>query len=377
MIDTDRKCIIVFSGFNQRAVIAFLRTLELNNINYAIIAKSRNDDIFATEYKNKVVAIRESETIVENDILISIEKVKEYCKAKEYLIAPTTEALNRFLIDKRRVFEELGCIIPLVKKNLYELISDKLSFSQLCEKNEIIVPKNYEFSLDMKLPIVAKPKKYFSISNKEILSPIILKDLEELQEFYKKYEINDFYYQEFIKGISYYLLYYFHRNGDVYKFSQQNLVQQPQGKSMIAAITTDFHNSQESNKYEKLFRSIGFNGLVMVEVIEKDNLHYMIEANPRFWGPSQLFVDAEANLFEVFLHDYGFIEWAPDFNYSNYSAKYFWFGGIFLSLKNKLNLNFYNTSKNEFLNLLPDWLESDVYKRDDTLEIFKKELLNE
>ena len=37
----------------------------------------------------------------------------------------------------------------------------------------------------------------------------------------------------------------------------------------------------------------------------------MIEANPRFWGPSQLFVDAGFNLFESFLFDYNIIETLP------------------------------------------------------------------
>jgi hypothetical protein len=37
----------------------------------------------------------------------------------------------------------------------------------------------------------------------------------------------------------------------------------------------------------------GFYGLVMIEVKEYDNQFYMIEANPRLWGPSQLILDAK------------------------------------------------------------------------------------
>ena len=45
----------------------------------------------------------------------------------------------------------------------------------------------------------------------------------------------------------------------------------------------------------------------MVEVKHLSNKNYMIEANPRFWGPSQLFVDAGINLFEAFLVDNGLL----------------------------------------------------------------------
>ena len=68
----------------------------------------------------------------------------------------------------------------------------------------------------------------------------------------------------------------------------------------------------------------------MVEIKKQINVNYMIEANPRFWGPSQLFVDARMNFFEAFLHDFGFLpENPPPFNFINaIHKKYFWFGGI-------------------------------------------------
>ncbi|WP_411170332.1 hypothetical protein ACH36K_07585 [Clostridium sp. MB05] len=376
MYVNKRKCVLIFSGFNQRAIVSFLRTLNEKKVDYAIIAKSKDDDIFLTKYKDKVLAIRNSVTLILDDLLSTIKEVKEQCNEREYIIAPTTEALNRLLIEERKSFEKIGCIIPLVEKELYELVSDKYSFGEICLQNHIIVPKKFEFSLNLTLPIVAKPKKYFSSSRREVLSPIIIKDSEELELFYKNYNTEDFYYQEFLEGRSLYLLYYFHRNGMIYKFSQENLVQQPEGKSMLAAISTNFHNSEESYKYEKLFQSFKFNGLVMVEVKQKDNVNYMIEANPRFWGPSQLFVDAGVNFFEAFLHDYGLIESLPKLKPIKNPIKYFWLGGIMMTLKNNLNLNFYNIVENEFLNFLPKWIENDIYRRNDTIEIFKKEFLN-
>lgn len=53
-----KKIVIVFSGYNQRAVISFLRTLEKNTICYAIIASSAQDTIFQSSYADKVEYVR-------------------------------------------------------------------------------------------------------------------------------------------------------------------------------------------------------------------------------------------------------------------------------------------------------------------------------
>lgn len=370
-----KKCILVFSGFNPRAIFAFLRTLELKKVNYIIIAKSMYDDIFLTKYKEKVLAVRNLETLHLDDLLESIIKIKDINFAEEFIIAPTTEALNRFILENRKIFEELGCIIPLVEKDLYELVSNKYSFGQLCLKNEILVPREIKSYEEIFFPIVAKPKKY---NVNKVLYPVIIKSYSDYKMFLKKNQSADFYYQEYIEGKSLYLLYYFHRNGEIYKFSQENLVQQPDGKSMLAAVSSDFHNSYESCKYEKMFKKLNYHGFVMIEVKQsRNNKNYMIEANPRFWGPSQLFIDAGINIFEAFLHDYGFISSLPNFELRKTKTRYFWFGGLINVIKNGKKPDFYNISENVFLASLPEWLENDVYRRDDTIEIFRKEVLSE
>ena len=101
-----QKGILVFSGFNTRAVIAFIRTLEKNNVLYGIIAKSNIDDIFQTDYAKKVVAIRDTIQLNLKDILNSIEKAKFNLRCNEYIIAPSTEALNRFILEHIDSFED-------------------------------------------------------------------------------------------------------------------------------------------------------------------------------------------------------------------------------------------------------------------------------
>lgn len=371
----SNKAVIVFSGFNQRAVIGFLRVLKSNKVSYAIIAVSDMDPIFLTGYKNRIMAVRKSIPLVLDDILECLSELMVKVKAEEYIIAPSSEALNRFLLQNQLSLERINCFIPLVNKKLYELISDKESFGMLCHKNGILTPCEFNENDSITLPIVAKPKKYFSSVTNETLSPVIIQNSLEFEVFKKKFLPDDYYYQEYVIGLSYYLLYYFHRNGKVFKFSQENYIQQPGGKSIVAAISSTFHLASESEKYEKLFRSLNYFGLVMVEVKQVGEDCYMIEANPRFWGPSQLFIDASMNFFEAFLHDFGILEAPPRFIEPVKKFKYFWFGGIMESFKKKMALTYYKSDEDKLIKELPVWLQSDIYRRKDTFTIFKNEIL--
>jgi predicted ATP-grasp superfamily ATP-dependent carboligase len=156
------------------------------------------------------------------------------------------------------------------------------------------------------------------------------------------------------------------------KLSQRNYVQQPGGKSIVCAETSDFYKHGESAKYETLFKELGFHGLVMVEAKEDSGKYFMIEANPRFWGPSQLFVDANFNLFEAFLHDHGMLESQPEVNELDH-AKYLWYGGIIEAISQGGKLADHSIKPGVFAGELAGWLQSDVYNRDDTRELFIKE----
>ena len=370
----NTKCIIIFSGFNQRAVIAFIRTLEKNKLQYGIIATSNGDTILDTEYASKVIVIRQFKVLDLNDIKNTILLFKQKIIANEYIIAPTTEALNRFLLLHRNEIENSDVKIPLVSKELYEKISDKYCFGRLCTNNNIQVPSQFADSRDIQVPFVAKPLHYFASDGLNYPPILVFSETDKIN-FFSKYNSSDFYFQDYIEGKSYYLLYYFHRNGNVYKFSQQNIIQQPEGKSIVAAISSQIHLGEESAKYEALFKSIEFNGLVMIELMERNGTYYMIEANPRFWGPSQLFVDAGMNFFDAFLHDYGLIKNSPEFIEHNKIYNYFWFGGIIQTFKSKKMLKFHESNEVELLSLLTKWLMSDIYRRNDTQNIFKNELL--
>ena len=365
------KIVIVFSGYNERALISFLRTLDGVGIDYAIIASSKYDSIFLTEYKNSVIVTREKEDLSICDIIKNIALVKRTSKYNKCLIAPSTEALNRFLLDNKDKLEKEGCEIPLVGKDLYEKISDKYKFRNICIENGILVPDEYENVEFAKLPFVAKPKEYASKEGKSH-KPMLVFEEEDRKSFIKEFDADDFYYQKFIGGKSFYLLYYFSKEGDVYRFSQENHIQQPEGKSIIGAISSDFHLSDESKKYEKLFKKIGFVGLVMVEVKNFDEKNYMIEANPRFWGPSQLFIDAGINLFMPFLFDH---DLSGDINCAKKGKKnirYFWSNGLRDVILTGGKVAYHNYDYNLYENDIEKWKRADIYNRSDTIKLYKE-----
>jgi len=187
------KIHLIFTGFNQRAVIAFLRTLTKNEQPYALIAKSKSDTILLSEYKSHVYAIRNKVELDLSDIINCINEVKQKLPAEKYLIAPSTEALNRFILKHHQKFNEIKCITPLVNKNLYELISDKHKFSKLCLENSIEVPNNYK-SFDLaEIPFVAKPYNYFS-SDGNTYSPFLILNEKDKIDFKQSYNIDDFFY---------------------------------------------------------------------------------------------------------------------------------------------------------------------------------------
>ena len=75
---------LIFSGFNQRAVIAFLRTLDNNSLTYAIIANSLEDSILSSRYAGSVAAIREFMELNLDDMIARIAIAREKVHADNF-----------------------------------------------------------------------------------------------------------------------------------------------------------------------------------------------------------------------------------------------------------------------------------------------------
>lgn len=360
--------IVVFSGYNQRAVIALLRGLPKNfEEKVIIIARDINDPILMTKYSKNVFYIRKFKELNKNELDSVFEKIIKFCN-EEIIIMPTTEALNRYLLEKQDELLSRGIIVPLVNKLLYSKISDKRSFWNMCKNTGLKVPSLISIDNNFVSPYVAKPVKYISSTGVR-LAPIIVMSNSEHLNFLENYNITDFDIQEYIEGQSYYLLYYFSKNGQCYSYSQCNLAQQPGGKSIIAAISSNLHYASISDDYINLFKKNHFFGFVMVELRKKGSEYYMIEANPRLWGPSQLFVDANVKFIEAFLMDYGLIKSFTSGDVHEDSL-YFWSGGLRNDILVDDECVWLDGGREIVTKRLDEFKLCDVYNRTDTEKVY-------
>ncbi len=373
----QRKAFLVFSGFNYRAVFAFLRFSLQNKIKFYIVTIP-NDYVDLTEYRNYIIYSRNS-TKLELETFEHIRRKILYNSNETVFILPSAEFLNRFLLDNKEYLIALGYSIPLCSKNLYELISDKENFYHLCLKFDIRTPKTLE-SLDSKnLPFVIKPKRYFKKTGTVNIKPLLIHSQEDLKKIPNDISLDEIQIQEYIYGDSFYLLFYFGENGKYSVYSQQNFIQQYNGGSIIAAKSSDYHlRTSLTDKFKNLFQSINYKGLVMVEIRKNHDGEYMIEANPRLWGPSQLILDSKMDLWHNYLSSLGFeLEGTiPTKNDYIVGKHYFWNGGIIENLKEGIYPSFFGYDEKSFFAEYNLWLQSEVYLREDTKEIFIKENTN-
>ena len=368
----NQRAVLILSGYNNRGIIAFCRFCVQHDIAFYIIASGPDDSILLSGYKTNVIETRQS---FELSLDIFTKYDKEFCRRNgflEWLILPSTEFLNRFLLSNRETLEAEGFIIPLCSKSLYELLSDKLQFSEYCKTQHLTIPGEYDSIQSIRFPFVAKPKKYFSNQKEVSEKPIIVTNEIELEKL-KKGNTEDFYFQEFIGGQSLYLLYYFSGDGNYSVFSQENLIQQYNGLSIIAARSAEWHRSAVGQDYAQLLLSLGYHGLIMIEVKFYKGQFYMIEANPRLWGPSQLILDAGMDLFDRFAADNHLISKMPAKTYTA-GTRYFWQGGIIEDQQKNVATAFHNYEKDLFFDDYAQWTRADIYLRPDTLSVALNEL---
>lgn len=364
----SNQALILFSGYNERAIIAFCRWAKFNRVNYHIIAKDQSDSIFFTEYKDKVTFTRTDQHLKAEQICSYCSKILHHYGYQKVIILPSTEFLNRFLLKYRDLIESESCVIPLVNEGLYSAISDKSSFVSMCKYYKLNVPEQFDM-VPSTPPFVAKPYKYLSSSGQQLV-PKLIQTRCELDKF-KEENSADYFYQKFVTGKSIYLLAYLGAKTTIL-FSQENLIQQANGGSVILAKKSNFHKSNEAKVYVDMLRAEKYLGIIMIEirVDESTNKYYMIEANPRVWGPLQLLVDTNSEILETMLKDYGFSikEGKPTDQNGLY---YYWSGGISSKAQ---PITYHQYSPVEFLADFPCIKGHDIFSRKDTIDLFLKEL---
>lgn len=363
---------MVISGYNIRAVIAFCRWATKNAIHFHIVARNKEDPILLTDYKHRVSITRESPQLHHELFRMWVDSLCLQYGYERIIILPSTEYLNRFLLENRVSIESANCVLPLVNEQLYREISDKHSFSKLCASYGLDVPAEFD-ALPESLPFVAKPRSYFSAKSKQLI-PYLIQDTAELERFRESEDDSDYFFQEFVFGRNLYLLAYISRNiqDNTILFSQENLMQQARGGSIVLARSSNFHQSEIARRYVTMLHEQNFVGLIMVEVRldPSSDRHYMIEANPRLWGPMQFCVDNNVDLFGAMLRDYNFAIPKTQFSFSP-KEYYFWSSGI-TPLSHPTAYHCY--TPNEFASDYHKLRHQDIFARKDTIELYLKEL---
>jgi len=368
-----QKPFLIFSGYNNRGVIAFCRFATSENIPFHVIACEQDDPILATTYAKNVIAVRRRNSLTESGLLSLLKDVKNTTNVSQYHCLPSSEYLNRFLLNNREIVERAGIEVPLCSKMIYEQISDKLRFSELCKEAGFDTPRNLTGNSCLEFPFVAKPKCYFDDSGKVQPKPVIIQTAEDFGAFSKAFNKDSFFFQEFVNGESHYLLLYVSKNGGDVAFSQRNLVQQPCGRSIIAAIPTTLYKESITLRYISFLKSLGFFGLIMIELRKCEDRFVMIEANPRIWGPMQLIVDCDSPILAAFAREHGHLQSRLVVREPKLNIKFFWSGGLASRQQSRSGLTFHGYSPEVFMNEYGDWLRHDVWLRPDSKDVFYRE----
>lgn len=289
---------LVFSGHNDRAVIALCRFFDAHGIGFVVAARGADDMIRHSRFADRVVIVRQDPSV--NRALF--EEIFEAAGGGPLVYCPTTEFINLFLLHNRSLFSDLPLIVPLPKASLYERLTNKGTAVELFrDVPGLTIPREYGVD-DIRVPCVVKPKT--NLSDGQILYPRICMQPEELADALAQCDMNNHMVQEYVSGDSLYLCGFLDGRGDAVSFWQRNLGQQTGGKSIVLAREETQVESALADLGVALLaqlRRVGFHGPFMIELRHNQIATYFIEINPRFWGPLQLALDVCPEILSRFI----------------------------------------------------------------------------
>ena len=342
----------------------------------AIVACSKTDNILYGRYKKNVVSVRNSRELSLETLTQHINKARVSTGSDKFIIVPISEYFNTFLLRHRHFIEEdYNCVIPLADADIYRRMTNKITSAAFFSSHAINIPREIEHVDESCIPFVAKPKE--NLKDGVSLYPFLVENNQDLKEFFLSESSEFYFFQQFIKGRSYYLLAYISRGGSVFQSSQENLAQQPNGKSILIARTSDFHHSDTAKHALTALLNTGFTGFVMLEFIAGDCGDYFIELNPRPWGPLDLCINHPCGIVDAFIGDMVFdnpYKFEARWQGKPVSANYLWLGGIIKSLRQHGYFDHRNMSGMESCAEVLRSLHGDVYLRKDSWMVFIKEL---
>jgi len=371
----EEKAFLVFSGGNDRAVLGFLRALRLCGERARIVARTHNDRILRTRYRRDVEWVRPDHALNLDIFAECLRRVREKAGSRTLVVLPSTEYFNTFLLKHRAEIKRMNCEIPLVDASIYDRLTGKRSSTDFFAAAGFSVPREWRDFESMLLPAVAKPLRNASRAGQS-LYPRLLETPAQLEAFREQAGADEYFFQEYVHGESLYLLMYLPREGGpALMWSQRNLLQQPDGKSMLLAEPAEFHTSSTAARLVQTLRDTGFHGLGMIEVIQTEGRDVFIEMNPRIWGPVQFCLDQHQPLLQAFTGEALHGDPARYVRRRSKTSrrKYFWLGGLADTLAAGKQPD-WHTERRSVAAVILGCLGSDVYLRTDSWRCFFHDL---
>jgi len=359
---------VIFSGANERAIIAACRHFQHNGSKVSIIGVPGVDKLNFSRFYKLIDVLRTKNELDAVDMLASVTELVALYPYEKLVYLPTTESINRIILNNRNDFSTAGLNISLVSKDIYESVSNKETFLNLAQQFKILLPPILENVRKENLPVVAKPRTEYSLKTGKKLYPELIFTQERLTAFLSLKSTDDYFFQKYLDGKSYYYLIHIPEHDNPFILYQRNLLQQENGKSIIMAERCACPDRAFEEKIVSALRSVSFFGLIMIEIMQINNNSYLIEANPRLWGPFELAI--KSGLLPEFILRTTSVRTVD----TNSNAKYLWLNGYIATLARGEIPRSYLNKRESLLKILPFFLCSDIYLKKDTIALFFYEL---
>ncbi len=215
-----------------------------------------------------------------------------------YTLLPSEEYWLRIILANREVLNEKGIRVRCPEAAIYERVSNKGSFAELCLKHGLEVPRDCHFPESFSFPFVVKAHKLEKSAN--VLEFPFLVENQKAFKLLQKMSIDPskHFCQQLIIGPSYYYCAFYERGEVLLSISQINLCQEPGGKSVIKARPASLPD-EITGQIDSIFANLEWDGVMMFEIKQdlSTDKFYAIECNPRLWGPSMLCIDNGVDIF--------------------------------------------------------------------------------
>lgn len=354
---------VIFSGYNNRAVVSLCRFFFQAGQKFHLIA-AHDDAILRTEWRKHVLFRRRNSELN----LSLIQNIYSLVAEKHEIpaLCSTSEFLNTFVLKNSEQMKSSGWGWLLPNRSVYEDLTNKLTSKEMMKALIGLKSPSTLAMNDLTFPLVLKPKKNFQ--DGKICYPIICQTDDDFLLALGGINSNEWFAQEWLDGQSLYLCAYLDRSGGWSAYWQENLCQQPNGKSIVFARTC----SNPGINVDLLMSELhikGFHGPFMMEVIrDLTGELFFIEVNPRFWGPLELGRKAFPQLLGRFLAD---LRCEPQVASAEYSPQEEIFYAWAYGARKPFLRSYPSFSSIQMPGCLDDWLESnDIYNMPDTINLF-------